>query len=124
MTLSLRGVRILVVEDNYVLADALRFLLVGCEATSTAITPSVEQAFVALREQPIDIAILDVNLGGRSVVPFADHLHTAGTPFLFVTGYGDDPDLLPAHLRDRPRLDKPVDAERLVSTILRLAARG
>lgn len=124
MTLSLRGVRILVVEDNYVLADALRFLLVGYEATITAITPSVEQAFVALREQPIDIAILDVNLGGRSVVPFADHLHTAGTPFLFVTGYGDDPDLLPAHLRDRPRLDKPADAERLVSTILRLAARG
>lgn len=119
---SLRGIRILVVEDHFILADALRYLLVGYEATVTALAPSVEQAFTALDAQAIDIAILDVNLAGTSVVPFAEHLCATGTPFVFVTGYGDDPELLPTHLRDRPRLDKPVDGERLVRTLLALTA--
>ena len=122
--LSLRGLRILVVEDNFVLADALRYLLVGYEATVTALAPTVERAFAALDAQAIDVAILDVNLAGASVVPFAEHLRATGTPFVFVTGYGDDPDLLPAHLRTQPRLDKPVDSDPLVRTLLAVTARG
>lgn len=121
--LSLRGVRILIVEDNFILADALRYLLVGYQATVTALVPSVDQAFAAIDAQAIDVAILDVNLGGTSVIPFAEHLRATGTPFVFVTGYGDDPDLLPEHLRDHPRLEKPVDGDRLVRSILAVTAQ-
>ena len=120
MTQSLNGLRILVVEDNFVLADALRYLLAGYDGVVTAIAPTVPRAFAALDAQAADVAVLDINLNGNSVVPFAEHLRHAGVPFLFLTGYGDDPDLLPEHLRDHPRLEKPVQADRLIDLLLAL----
>lgn len=123
-SLSLRGLRILVVEDNFVLADALRYLLAGYDGVVAAIAPSVERARAALAADPIDVAVLDINLNGASVVPFAEDLRAAGIPFVFVTGYGDDPELLPEHLRSLPRLEKPVEAERLIGLLLELAGRG
>jgi CheY-like chemotaxis protein len=119
---ALNGMRILVVEDNFVVADALRFMLAGYGGVVTAVVPSVERALAALAEDPADVAILDINLHGRSVVPFADHLLAAAVPFVFVSGYGDD-DLLPEHLRAHPRFDKPVEAERLVGCLVELGRR-
>jgi len=120
---SLNGLRVLIVEDNYVLADALRSLLVRYQGVVTAIAPTIPLAFAALEASGADVAVLDVNLGGVTVVPFAEHLRAAGIPFLFVTGYGDDPDLLPAHLRTSPCLEKPVEAELLVRELAGLARR-
>ncbi len=116
--LSLHGLRVLIVEDNFVLADALRFLLAGYDGVVTAIAPTIERARASLDADRADVAVLDINLNGASVVPFAEHLRAAGIPFVFLTGYGDDPELLPEHLRDRPRLGKPVEAELLVSILL------
>lgn len=124
MPLSLHGLRILIVEDNFVLADALRYLLAGYEGVVTAIAPTVERARAAFAAEPADVAVLDINLNGASVVPFAEELRAAGVPFVFVTGYGDDPELLPEHLRGLPRLEKPVEADRLVSLLLELAGRA
>ena len=121
--LTLNGLRILIVEDNFVVADALRFLIAGYDGTVTAIVPSLERAFAALAADPIDIAILDINLNGTSVVPLAEHLRTTKVPFVFLTGYGDD-ELLPEHLRAHPRFDKPVEAERLVRTLNELSRPG
>ncbi len=123
MTISLSGVRILVVEDNYVLADATRSLLTRCDGTVTAIASTVTQAFAALDASGADVAVLDVNLNGTSIVTLAERLRAAGIPFLFMTGFGDDPDLLPAHLREYPRLEKPVEAERLVGVLAGLVGR-
>ena len=120
--LSLKGVRVLIVEDNYVVADALRYLIDGYDGAVTAIVPSVERALEALAANPVDIAVLDINLHGASVVPLAEHLRAQGVPFVFLTGYGDA-ELLPEDLRDRPRFDKPVQAERLVEALLGLAKR-
>ena len=121
-TLSLTGTNVLIVEDNYVVADALRYLINGYGGSVTAIVPSVERAFEVLAASPVDIAILDINLHGISVVPFAEHLRSHGVPFVFLTGYGDE-ELLPESLRGQPRFDKPVEAERLVRAMLDLAAR-
>jgi two-component SAPR family response regulator len=120
--LSLKGVRVLIVEDNYVVADALRYLIDGYDGAVTAIVPSVERALEALAANPVDIAVLDINLHGATVVPLAEHLRAQGVPFVFLTGYGDA-ELLPEDLRDRPRFDKPVQAERLVEALLNLAKR-
>jgi DNA-binding NtrC family response regulator len=120
---SLRGARVLIVEDNYVVADALRFLLEGYQCQVTAMAPNLEQAFAAVAAAPIDVAILDINLNGTSVVPLADYLGERGLRFVFVSGYGDV-DLLPEHLRGRPRLDKPVEGERLMLTLSDLVAAG
>jgi two-component SAPR family response regulator len=121
--ISLKGTRVLIVEDNYVVANALRYLIDGYDGSVTAIVPSVERALEALAADPVDIAVLDINLHGASVVPLAEHLRAQGVPFVFLTGYGDAA-LLPEHLRAQPRLDKPVQAERLVAVILELAGRG
>ena len=76
-------------------------------------------ALEALAAGPIDVAILDINLAGTSVAPFAEHLRAHGIPFVFLTGYGDA-QLLPEGLRDSPRFDKPVNADRLVRAMLDL----
>jgi CheY-like chemotaxis protein len=117
--LSLAGTSVLIVEDSFVVADALRFLIGGYGGSVAAIAPDLPHAFAALAAGPVDIAVLDINLNGTSVVPLAEHLRTLGIPFVFVTGYRDE-DLLPEHLRAHPQLDKPVDAERLVRAMLHL----
>jgi two-component SAPR family response regulator len=120
--LSLRGTSVLIVEDNFVVADALRYLIDGYEGSVSTIVPTLERAFEALATAPVDIAVLDINLNGTSVVPLAEHLRAQGIPFVFLTGYGDE-EILPPHLRDHPRFDKPVEAERLVRTMLDLIGR-
>ena len=121
--LSLDSIRVLIVEDNYVVADALRFLIDGYGGSVTAIVPTLERAFAVLAEGAVDVAVLDINLQGASVVPLAEYLRVRGVPFLFLTGYGTG-ELLPEHLRRHPRLDKPVEAERLVRALLTLCGRG
>jgi DNA-binding NtrC family response regulator len=56
-------------------------------------------------ENGIDLAVLDVNLGGEEVFPVAAALAERGVPFVFSTGYGNAG--LPAAWRDRPTLQKP-----------------
>jgi two-component SAPR family response regulator len=121
-TLSLGGASVLIVEDNFVVADALRYLIDGYGGSVSAIVPNIERAFEALAHGRVDVAVLDINLGGISVVPLAEHLHAHGVPFVFLSGYGDE-ELLPEHLRGQPRFDKPVEAERLVRGILEVAGR-
>ena len=119
---SLAGTSVLIVEDTYVVADALRYLIDGYGGSVSAIVPSLPRAFEALAAGPVDIAVLDINLNGTSVVPLAEHLRRLGIPFVFLSGYCDE-ELLPEHLRAHPRLEKPVEAERLVRAMLHLTRR-
>lgn len=64
--------------------DALRDL--GADVTTAA---SVARAREAVEQQPIDLAVLDFNLGAETSMPVADLLVERGIPFLFATGYGD-----------------------------------
>ncbi len=118
-TLSLRGVHVLIVEDNYVVASALQYLIEGYGGAVAAIVPTVARALDVLGTGRVDIAVLDINLQGNSVAPLAEHLQGRGTPFVFVTGYAD-PALLPEHLRGYPSFAKPVEAEQLVGAMLAL----
>jgi CheY-like chemotaxis protein len=119
MALSLGGAKVLIVEDNFVVADALRFLIDGYGGSVSAIVPTVQRAHEVLAAGAVDIAVLDINLNGASVVPLAEHLQASGVPFVFLSGYGGE-ELLPEHLRGHPRFDKPVEAERLVRTMITL----
>jgi CheY-like chemotaxis protein len=121
--LSLNGARVLIVEDNYVVASALRYLLESYGGAVSAVVPSVARAREALADGGVDIAVLDINLHGASVVPLAQHLREQGVPFVFLTGYADG-ELLPEDLRQHPRFGKPVEAERLIGAMLALIGRG
>jgi two-component SAPR family response regulator len=118
----LAGTSVLIVEDTHVVADALRYLIDGYGGSVSAIVPSLPRAFEALAAGPVDIAVLDINLNGTCVVPLAEQLRTLGIPFVFLSGYSEE-ELLPEHLRAHPRLDKPVEAERLVRAMLHLTRR-
>jgi CheY-like chemotaxis protein len=92
MTLSaLQNRRILVVEDEYLVATSLREGLEMVGAVVVGPAPSVEKALKAIESEPeIDAAILDINLGGRTAYPVADQLCARKIPFLFASGYDDD----------------------------------
>ncbi len=99
-------VRILVVEDEPLIAMMLEDFLdiLGKSVAGTA--DSVSSAVSAIDAGGIDAAILDVNLrGGEKSWPIADKLADAGIPFVLATG-GSGDTIEPAH-RDRPVLSKP-----------------
>lgn len=104
---SLRNRRILVVEDEFMLADELQRELTRAGAVVLGPVPTVEMALGLLaREADLDGAVLDVNLGGELVYPVADALAGRKVPFVFVTGY--DAQVLPPCFAHAPRCEKPV----------------
>ena len=111
---GLTGLRILVVEDNFLVAEDLRGLLTksGCDVVGPA--PHVEQGLNLVAAGGLDGAVLDINLGEENCFPIAAALRARSVPFLFLTGY-DDQALVPAEYHQAPRLSKPVDEARLVS---------
>ncbi|MDC0668261.1 response regulator [Nannocystis radixulma] len=108
----LQGLRVLIVEDEPMLAAFLEDALtdLGCEVIGPAL--NMKDALRLAREASIDGAGLDVNVAGEQVYPVADVLAERGLPFVFMTGYGE------AGLREsdrgRPVLQKPYSFERLV----------
>ena len=82
------GLRLLVVEDEAMVAMLLETLLeeLGCTVTRWAAT--VPAALKAIEHVTIDGALLDVNLAGTKVYAVAEALAARNIPFVFVTGYG------------------------------------
>ncbi len=101
----LDGVRVLVVEDEALVAMLLEDMLGDLGADVVATAGTVKEAVGHAQGGGLDVAILDVNLGADSSAPVAEALATAGTPFVFATGYGEAG--LPAAFRGRPALQKP-----------------
>jgi CheY-like chemotaxis protein len=88
---ALRDFRILIVEDEYLIATTLHDALesVGCVVVGPV--PSIQKAMEAIASDPkIDAAIVDVNLGGALAYPVADALLARKIPFIFTSGYEDD----------------------------------
>ena len=83
----LRGKNILIVEDDYLVADCTRRELEKCGALLIGPVPSVERALELVDEQKPDAAVLDINLAGEKVYPLADILSERQIPFVFATGY-------------------------------------
>jgi CheY-like chemotaxis protein len=88
MTAAGRRLRILLVEDEPIIAMTAEDMLdaIGCEVVASAAT--LEEALAASARGGFDVAMLDINLNGVASLPVADALEQAGTPFIFTTGYG------------------------------------
>ena len=112
----LRDRRILVVEDEYMMADDLQYELEKAGAEVIGPVPSVADALRLLAtEEVIDGAILDVNLRGEKAYPVADVLRERAIPFVLATGY--ETWSLPEAYKDVPRCEKPVDLRHLARTL-------
>lgn len=109
-TRVLNGLRILVVEDNFLIAETLKIFLEDCGCIVVGPIPRLAPA-VDVVDSSLDGALLDMNLAGEYCFPIAKKLQGLRIPFVFVTGYGDRHDV-PAEFRDVPRLSKPLDEER------------
>ncbi|MEY8839454.1 response regulator [Cribrihabitans sp. XS_ASV171] len=111
-----REKRILVVEDEYLVAADLSETLQELGATVVGPVSSVQEALAAVTsDQTLDGATLDVTLGQEKSFGVAEALQKRGVPFVLLTGYDDRS--LPENLRDVPRCDKPFDVHKLVSAL-------
>ena len=112
----LSGKRLLVVEDEYVIASDLAYTIEAAGATVIGPAGTVEDALALLDSDRIDGAVLDVNLHQKRVYPVADALAARRIPFVFATGY-DAADMPPAYA-GVPRYEKPVNKDQLVRLFL------
>jgi CheY-like chemotaxis protein len=88
---SLRDRRILIVEDEYLVAMSLAEALQDAGSIVLGPVPSVDKAIKKIESEPrIDGAVVDVNLGGVLAYPVADLLIARKIPFVFTSGYEDN----------------------------------
>jgi PAS domain S-box-containing protein len=116
---SLKGARVLIVEDAVLLALELETGL--ADAGAEVIGPAYElEEAMALLDRPIDAAVLDANLNGRSVTPVAEALAARKVPFVFATGYGEAGGA-PGGF-DAPVIRKPYDVTQVAAAVAELLA--
>jgi DNA-binding response OmpR family regulator len=114
---ALRNRRILVIEDDYWVAQVLVDVL--AEAGAQVIGPLgwIEEAlaFIGSHKDAFDSAVLDLNLHGTKSYPIADALMAQQVPFIFTTGYGTagiDPPY-----DEHPRCPKPFNRNALLAAL-------
>ena len=119
---ELMGVRVLVVEDEALIALDLEQLVTSAGAVLAGTAAGVPQALALIDAVgELDLALLDVNVGGQAVFPVADALVARGVPILFLSGYG--PEILPERFRGAAMACKPCPSRTLLETAGSVAAR-
>lgn len=113
MSSEIKGVRVLIVEDEPLVGIMLEEMLqeLGADVAANALT--LEEALILATDCEIDAAVLDVNLSGARSYPVADKLRARGIPFVFATGYGST--VLAGNYGDDRLIHKPyslADVER------------
>jgi CheY-like chemotaxis protein len=118
MTLS--GQRVLLVEDEPIIAMSMEDMLadLGCVVIGPAL--SAAEAEELARNEQLDAALLDINMGDGTSFPVALILRERRIPFSFATGYGRTG--VPTELSDVPVLAKPYTQESLAKTLRSLLA--
>lgn len=107
--------RVLVVEDEYYMADDLVRALEATGAETVGPFGSIRQAERAIDRNGIGAAVLDLNLHGMRSDDLAKRLDDAKVPIVIVSGYSEE--ALPPELRHLKRLEKPVDSRMIVSML-------
>jgi CheY-like chemotaxis protein len=103
--MSIEGARVLLVEDEAIIAMTAEDMLeeLGCVTVATA--ANLQEAMSCAERDDFDVALLDINLNGQQSLPVAARLREAGRPFVFTTGYGAAG--LGADFADAPLVTKP-----------------
>jgi CheY-like chemotaxis protein len=111
----LREHRLLIVEDEYFVAQDLADYFQNLGATVLGPAGTVRDALRLLETGEVECAVLDINLRGERVYPVADVLRQKNIPFVFASGYGEE--LEPQAYAGVPRCIKPVDFAVLARTL-------
>ena len=116
---SLRGRRILVVEDEYMIAQEIADELMNVGADTLGPVARISDALRLIEtEEPIDAALLDVNLGGMAVWPVVDALLARSIPVVLATGY--DAGAIPTAYAHLARCEKPTTASDVTRALVQI----
>ena len=114
---GLVGRRVLVVEDDWLLASEIARVLEAANCVVIGPAPTVALALALVEGDPaLDAALLDINLQGQLSYEVADLLLAQGVRFAFVTGYPKT--MLPRRFSDVPLYEKPFEPRRVLSGLL------
>lgn len=119
--IDLGGKRVLIVDDEALIALALRDAAeaLGCAVIGPA--HATGAALALIREGAPDLAILDINLAGTSNAPVARALRALGVPFIYCTGYAEPAGQIETGL-EAEMVPKPTDSSMLAAALKRAAA--
>ncbi|HEX8056931.1 MAG TPA: response regulator [Novosphingobium sp.] len=117
---KLEGARILVVEDEPLLAMDIAGQLEDAGAQVIGPAGNASAALSLIEQYRFDAALLDANLGGHPVDEIAASLARKNIPFAFVSGYGRES--LPRTFDDARLLSKPFDPDHLIEVTAKLVA--
>ena len=113
------GLRILLVEDEVLIALDCEAMLLGLGVGEVRRARTLAEGLSLVESEPFDAAILDVRLGSEDSMPLARRLAERAIPVGFVSGLVDEP--IPVELKGRPQMPKPFNLEevkRLISAVL------
>jgi len=116
------GTRILIVEDEALVALQLQQDLERAGHQVVGPARSLRHGLMLVSQEPIDAALLDVRLGQETSAAIAEQLLARAIPFAFTTGYADNV-MLPDHLRQIPKLSKPYADGEIVKMLESLLGR-
>ena len=114
--MKLAGKRILVVEDEMLVATNLQDTLTDLGAVVIGPAMQVDEAMELATNEDFDVAILDVNLNGTRSYAVAELLQRRSVPFIFATGYGHV--LGSESFRNVPTLAKPYRTQELCDALV------
>jgi CheY-like chemotaxis protein len=122
MTAPLAGLSVLVIEDDFYLADDAQQTLEAAGAKVLGPVSNAADALELLARTHPDCALVDVNLGGGANFVSAEALQQQGVPFVFLTGY--DASIVPPRFASIPRLEKPVRKSDMLAALGDITATG
>jgi CRP-like cAMP-binding protein len=108
--------RILIVEDNYLMATEVEEFVRSCGYAVAGAAPSVEKGLALIAEDNVDGALLDIDLAGTPSFPMCRTLSDKGVPFLFLSAYSPNT-IVPPEFRTTPHLTKPFEPAALKSAL-------
>ncbi|MER9894819.1 response regulator [Mesorhizobium sp. M0119] len=115
-------VRVLIVEDEWLIADDAAAYLRKAGHQVVGPVSSVTAALHLVGEGGIDAALLDIQLNEETSYPIAEALRTRGVPFAFLSGYGERE--IPAGFRTCRIVQKPASQSAILNAVDELARAG
>jgi two-component SAPR family response regulator len=118
---DLTGRRLLVVEDEYFIADDIARAIRQMGGEVVGPVARRNEAMALIERERLDAAVLDINLQGEAAFQLADALVAKGVPFLFSTGYTEA--TVPSRYGGVPRWEKPFNPDDLARALPALLLR-
>ena len=107
--------RVLVVEDDYLIADDIAQALERAGTVVLGPAPSLAEAARIVEREEVEIAVLDLNVRDELVFPVADELKRLATPLVFFSAY--DEVAIPSRFADAARVSKSSGLEKLIGAV-------